>query len=137
MFCDPGLGCQILKPGLVWENVQNYSTNQGINTSASNTTKTLPYASNSATGGVITPTMGRDIYRSMRDNIDGTYTLFPIILHSDSSDQEIFGELDGVYAVTGFDNFAENVITIDAVDYLIFQNISRTGRADYMAIKKV
>lgn len=136
MFCDPGLGCQILKPSLIWEEVQNYSTGAGITSPAFTKTKTLPYASNINTGAVLTTTQGRDIFRAMRDNIDGSYSVIPIVLHSDTTDQEIFGELDGVYAVSGFDNFAENEITIGADDYLVFQNISRTGRADYMAIKK-
>ena len=35
---------------------------------------------------------------------------------------EIFGELDGVFAISGFDNFAENIITMTAVDYLVVPN---------------
>lgn len=73
--------------------------------------------------------------REMRDNIDGGYSLLPLILNASDPSRQVFGELDGCFCVSGFGNAAENIITIGGVDYLVVQNIFRTNRWNYWALK--
>lgn len=79
-------------------------------------------------------------------NLDGGYPLLPIVLHSDDgapgiypsitvSNAQQWGELDGVLAVTGHGNAAENTVTIGRTKHLVVQNINRTTKADYFAVK--
>lgn len=63
----------------------------------------------------------------------GTYPLLPVILSDATSG--VFGELDGVYYVSGFDNAVENSFTLDGHDYVVMQDVWRTGFADYYAIR--
>lgn len=68
---------------------------------------------------------------TLRDT-GGSYRLLPIQL-ADASN--IYGELDGVRAVSGFDNVVENVATISSVDHVVLQDGARTGFADYIALE--
>jgi hypothetical protein len=70
-----------------------------------------------------------------RTNLDGNYTLLPVVLHD--AVPNIYGEFDGVLAITGFSNAAENTITIGSSIYLIVQNVSKTTKIDYCAIKLI
>jgi len=70
-----------------------------------------------------------------RTNLDGSYTLMPVVL-ADATPPNVYGELDGIYAVTGFGNAAENIITIGGVNYYVVQNVGRTDQASYFAIKE-
>lgn len=76
-----------------------------------------------------------NIIRAMRENIDGSYVLLPLVLHSNAPSRAIWGEIDGAYYVSGAENAAENVITISGQDYLVVQNIYRTSRHHYWALK--
>lgn len=57
------------------------------------------------------------------------YPLLPIIL-SDSNG--IYGELDGVCYISGFNNVVENTC---GEDWVVLQDVSRTGFTDYIALK--
>jgi len=70
-----------------------------------------------------------------RDNPDGSYTLIPCVLNMDTPANGVLGELDGVHYVSGFNNVSENIITINSVNYLVVQNVYRTGIDDYMAVE--
>ncbi len=83
---------------------------------------------------------------NMISNLDGSYSLLPIVLHEDDSNlgvypniifttPNVWGELDGVYAVTGHANASENTITVGRTDYLVVQNIYRTTKTDFFATK--
>jgi hypothetical protein len=48
----------------------------------------------------------------------------------------VYGELDGVFALTGFGNGAENTVTIGGVVHYVVQNVFRTDQLDYFAIKE-
>jgi hypothetical protein len=72
----------------------------------------------------------------MRPNpLDGGYLLSPVIVHFTSPSKYIFGELDGIYHVSGFSNASANVITIGSDDYLVVQNVYRNTIGDYCAVK--
>lgn len=69
---------------------------------------------------------------NMRDT-GGIYHLLPIELHNNSNN--LWGALDGIFYITGFENAVENTMTIDDVDYVVIQDVSRTGHTDYFAMR--
>jgi hypothetical protein len=60
--------------------------------------------------------------------------LLPVILADGTPN--VYGELDGVFALTGFGNGAENTVTIGGVVHYVVQNVFRTDQLDYFAIKE-
>lgn len=74
---------------------------------------------------------------NLREAPDGTYVLMPIVLtqYNAAADHDLFGELDGCFWVSGFNNAAENLITVGGVDHLVVQNVYRTGVRDYWALR--
>jgi hypothetical protein len=69
-----------------------------------------------------------------RDLIDGGYLLQPCVLVARLDEPVVYGELDGVKIISGYDNAAENTTTHDSVDYTIFQNVSRTEIHEFWAL---
>ncbi len=68
-----------------------------------------------------------------RPNLDGGYPLLPVVL-ADST-PNIYGELEGVHATTGFSQGSENTITVNGVKYLVVQNVFRNTKADFFAVR--
>lgn len=66
---------------------------------------------------------------------DGTFPLLPVIPHMISPSRQVLGELDGLYWVTGADLSSEDLIQQGGVDHIAWQNIFRTGIADYGAVR--
>lgn len=64
----------------------------------------------------------------LRDTND-SYPLLPIILNDGNG---IYGELDGIRYVSGFNNAVENTC---GPDWVVMQDVSRTGFVDYIALK--
>ncbi|UIZ57776.1 hypothetical protein LZP46_01055 [Acinetobacter sp. SCLZS86] len=64
----------------------------------------------------------------LRDTND-SYPLLPIILNDANG---IYGELDGVRYISGFNNVVENTC---GPDWVVLQDVSRTGFIDYIALK--
>ena len=64
----------------------------------------------------------------LRDTNDN-YPLLPVILNDANG---IYGELDGIRYVSGFNNVVENTC---GPDWVVFQDVSRTGFVDYIALK--
>lgn len=84
----------------------------------------------------------------LRPNLDASYPLFPIVLSEDfgftssvdfayavPTSPNMHGELDGVMAVTGHGNAAENIVTVGRTNWLVVQNVFRNTKADYFAVK--
>lgn len=72
---------------------------------------------------------------NLTKNLDGSYTLLPIILYTHTyTVRAIFGELDGIFHVPGQDLNSEDTITISADVYLCFQNAEDVQRNDFAAI---
>lgn len=69
---------------------------------------------------------------NLRDT-DGMYHLMPIELHDNTAN--IWGALDGVFYISGFNNAVENTVTVDGEDYIIMQDSFRTDAASYFAIR--
>jgi hypothetical protein len=61
--------------------------------------------------------------------------LLPIILHDNIP--EVYGELDGVLATSGQAIASEDLITESGDDHLVVQNVMRTGRNNYCAVRLV
>ncbi len=128
-FWDPGLGARIALPAGTWQRTRNWSESGGGESDVSGSNYVWPYNSN------ISTTAPRLRYRELRENVDGTYALWPLILHGELPDADIYGELQGAYAVSGFNNASENIVEIGGDDYLVLQNMHRTTRYYYAAVK--
>ena len=71
-------------------------------------------------------------FANVRPLIAGEYSLFPIILNEDTG---IYGEMDGLCAVSGFENLPENTIATARTKYLVMQNVYRSALRDFFAAK--
>ncbi|MFA5407423.1 MAG: hypothetical protein WC343_01470 [Bacilli bacterium] len=70
---------------------------------------------------------------SLRDT-GGYYHLTPVELYTPGED--LWGALDGIFHVTGFNNSSENYIEADdGYTYVIIQDVYRTGFPDYYAMR--
>ena len=69
---------------------------------------------------------------SMRDT-GGEYHLTPVELYTPG--ENLWGALDGVFHITGFNNTVENTLTIDGDDFVVIQDVWRTGFPDYYAMR--
>jgi hypothetical protein len=130
-FFDPTFA-YMLDPSGTWRLARNFFEQSGSETGYYAGVNIWPN-----NGGVSGGEAARDFWIVMRDNVDGTYPLFPFILQGqNSSINDIYGELDGVYAVPGFSIGAGDDITIGGDTYRVFQNIFRTSRWHYAAVKE-
>jgi hypothetical protein len=68
-----------------------------------------------------------------RPNLDGSYPLLPVVLFD--STPNIYGELDGVHATSGFSQGSEDTITVGGIPYLVVQNVFRNTKADFFAVR--
>jgi hypothetical protein len=78
-------------------------------------------------------------YETIRYNMGkaygGAYALTPFTIIQTTPQSQTYGVLDGVLNCPGEGNSSENIVTISAVDYLVVQNIFRTGLGEYMTVK--
>jgi hypothetical protein len=68
---------------------------------------------------------------SLRDT-DSIYPLMPIVLNDTSN---VYGELDGVRQISGFNNVTENTVDVGGVTHVVLQDVARTGFNDYLALE--
>jgi hypothetical protein len=47
----------------------------------------------------------------------------------------VYGELDGIFMISGFNNAVENTFTLGGKSYVVMQDVSRTGFYDYYAMR--
>lgn len=113
----------------------------------SNTSIAMPYIGNTSTGNFSirepggawinpeTHPWNNDklaISTQMRDTND-QYRVLPVVVMTQANG--IFGELEGIFYISGFNNAVENTFVIDGKTYVVFQNIYRTGFTDYFAMR--
>lgn len=116
IFCDPGTGgMQLYYLDGTWKAFRNY------------------YGSGSIEYNEDINNVWPKGVTWIRDNPDGSYLLEPFILNMNIP--QLVGELEGVYWVSGFNNAAENTMTISGDTYVVFQNIFRTNVNDYFALR--
>lgn len=68
----------------------------------------------------------------LRDS-GGVYHLLPVELNDNSAN--LWGALDGIYYISGFNNAVENTLAIGGVNYVVIQDVSRNGFTDYYAMR--
>lgn len=72
---------------------------------------------------------GTVVSHSQLRDTNGYYPLLPILLTDANG---IYGELDGVCYISGFDNATENTCNDE---FVVFQDVWRTGFTDYIALR--
>lgn len=75
----------------------------------------------------------QNAYLSATRDTNNSYPLMPVVLNDNSGN--IYGELDGIFFVSGFNNAVENTLSISGVTYVVIQDVSRTGFSDYYAMR--
>lgn len=79
------------------------------------------------------PAIGDDSGTTQLRDTGDVYPLFAIELHDNS--QNLWGALDGVYYISGFNNAVENTLMIEGITYVVIQDVARTGHTDYYALR--
>lgn len=69
-----------------------------------------------------------------RELLNGGYVLQPTIIITSIPSPFVFGELEGVFIISGFNNAAENTTVFNSVNYIIFQNVARTEVHEFWAL---
>lgn len=73
-----------------------------------------------------------DASTQMRDT-GNIYPPLPIELHDSTAN--LWGALDGIFYISGFNNAVENTFVLDGVDHVVIQDVSRTSHIDYYAMR--
>ena len=125
---NPGYGSTLAYVDSSWLAVQNRYESGGNPAAQTNTVKVWPtYPSVNDPSPV----------QSSLSWPDGGYTLLPLTLYGSAPANNVYGEIDGLYWVSGHQNASETVITVGGDNYLCVQNIQRTTAGEYLAIRMV
>lgn len=73
--------------------------------------------------------------RPFRECSGGGYLFHPVIPIQRLPTFEVYGELDGVYIVSGFDNAAENTATFNGDEHVVIANAFRTIPSEHFALR--
>lgn len=73
-------------------------------------------------------------FTNLKPDLDGAYSLFPVILFERDPDN-VFGQFDGVHAVTGSGLSPEAEITVGRDKYVAFPDVTRSGAGDFFAVR--
>ncbi|KAF3999067.1 hypothetical protein [Glaciimonas immobilis] len=69
--------------------------------------------------------------KTLRDT-GGVYPLVPVVLFDGVN---VYGELDGIFFISGFNNAVENTTTVNGVKHVVIEDAHRTGFVDYYALR--
>lgn len=64
---------------------------------------------------------------------NNSYALIPVVINNNTNNT--YGELDGIYSISGFNNAVENTLDIGGVTHVVIQDVARTGFNDYYAMR--
>lgn len=81
---------------------------------------------------LLTGTSSSSASLQLRDT-GSEYPLLPVEVHDNSAN--LYGQLDGIYYISGFNSAVENTLTIGADSYVVMQSVARTGHTDYYAMR--
>lgn len=70
----------------------------------------------------------------MHDAPDGTFAIFPLYYY-DLRYKRIYGTINGMFSVTGYQQTAENILSIGGVNYMVFPDVYRTNYDDMCCIR--
>lgn len=73
--------------------------------------------------------------RPFREVMGGGYMFVPCVLMQRSPTFEVFGELDGVFSVSGYENAPENTAVFGGKTHVVLANAYRTTPHEYWALK--
>lgn len=83
-----------------------------------------------------------DVLNSIRDNPDGSFSLWPItfvrfteVTRDNVPSGSTFGEADGLFWVPALNNGAEDEITLNGVKHIVFPSINRSGNPNLFALR--
>lgn len=65
----------------------------------------------------------------------GNYPVCPALLMKGVSGKNVFGQFDGVFWTPGYGLVAEDVLTVDSVNFLVVPNTFRSAATDYFLLK--
>lgn len=63
----------------------------------------------------------------------GIYTPMPVELHDNT--HNLYGFLDGIFYISGFNNVVENTFSYAGHDFVVMQDVWRTGHNSYYALR--
>lgn len=113
-----------------------FAQRSGVTTIDSMTIETFyPFTKGGIKRGVW-PTSARDP-TSKKDYmtvLGGGYLLQPCILHQRWPNNQVFGELDGIYTISGFSNAAENTTSYNGNTNVVFNNVTRTEIQEFWTL---
>lgn len=72
--------------------------------------------------------------RPYRECLGGGYIMQPCVLLQRNPSWMVYGELEGVYAISGYQNSAENTTTYNGKTHVIFQNAYRNTVHEFWAM---
>lgn len=121
----------IREPGGEWMPFGNFSGTNPITFSISNDTVNTGSSSRS-----VLPHATWNITSKYpwREAVAGGYVLEPAVMVQATPSRQVYGELDGVYHISGFGVAPEDTLTYDSVDHIILQNAFRSSDLDFWAI---
>jgi hypothetical protein len=119
---DTSASGYLREPGGFWRGVGSHSTGGDSVASPAGAIDMWPYG--------FDPENTEKVFGSTTE-----YSLWPVVLFTTSSGGNVYGELDGVYQISGFANASENTTYISGVTHITFQNSHRTVREFYCSIK--
>lgn len=125
----PTSSAHLLTPSSAW--------NYGRRGSEHSTFSLHPMFLNSYLGATASdnyPLNAYSVYSNITQAIGGGHILTPYTIFQDLPEQVTFGVLDGVHWVPSFENASENVIEVDGVNHLVFQNVFRSGLRNLSAL---
>ena len=116
---SPGKGSFLYYPDGTWKQVINRYGNGSIENEKIMVAPTCA-------GGFIRANGSHWDGQAISPNPDGSYMLLPLILYSTELSRNVYGEVDGIYWVTGLANASENIIPSDGKKHIVVQNVFRT-----------
>lgn len=125
----------LLKKDGAWQSFKNSLTYEATGAKVHPNKWSFGYTTTTAPVG----TFRSCLYNGTIDPVNSTYQLFPCSLMnrvtSPSVVADIYGDLQGVYRVGGYQNSAGNIVTVGGVQHLVVPNVYRSGEFDYAAFR--
>ena len=75
-------------------------------------------------------------FDNMKLNLDGSVCLMPVMLYRTAVPKEVYGVLDGVFAIPGDGVGAESLILHDRAQYQAFIDVFRSDANSFFAVKE-
>lgn len=105
-----------------------FSSSSPYNVNGGSPCSAWPHCVNASSGG------WNSGMKPWRECLGGGYLFQPVILLAGVAGPQVYGEFEGVYAVSGYQNGAENTSTVDGTPVVIMQNAYRTTVHEFWAM---